>query len=100
MRATLASRAPALLVPLIFGAAGGASGASGGIEEWINLEAIKVLTHHTSAVVAAVVMFWFVGFIVQHLLHEGTLKRCVLIVDEFVLLCLFVYFAYQLFIYL
>lgn len=100
MRATLANRAPALLVPLIFGAAGGASGASGGIEEWINLEAIKVLTHHTSAVVAAVVMFWFVGFIVQHLLHEGTLKRCVLIVDEFVLLCLFVYFAYQLFIYL
>jgi len=100
MPATLANRAPALLVPLIFGAAGGASGASGGIEEWINLEAIKVLTHHTSAVVAAVVMFWFVGFIVQHLLHEGTLKRCVLIVDEFVLLCLFVYFAYQLFIYL
>lgn len=83
-----------------FDVTNGASGTGGGIEEWINLEAIKVLAHHTSAVVVAVVMFWFVGFIVQHLLHEGTLKRCVLIVDEFVLLCLFVYFAYELFIYL
>lgn len=73
---------------------------TGGIEEWINLDAIKILTHHTSAVVAAVVLFWFVGLVVQHLLHEGTLKRCVLFVDEFVLLCLFIYFAYQLFLFL
>jgi hypothetical protein len=51
-------------------------------------------------VIAAVVMFWLVGFIVQHLLHEGVLKRCVLLVDEFVLLCLFVYFAWELFVYL
>src|SRR2546428_10279805 len=91
---------PLLIISWIFGATGGESGSNGGIEEWINLEAIKTLTHHTSAVVAAVVLFSFVGFVVQHLLHEGSLKRSVLIVDEFVLLCLFVYFAYQLFIYL
>jgi hypothetical protein len=72
----------------------------GGIGDWINLEAIQLLTHHTSAVVAAVVLFWFVGFVVQHLMHEGALKRCVLLVDEFVLLGLFIYFAYQLFMYL
>lgn len=89
-----------LIVSCIFGAGSAASGSNGGIEDWINLEAIKVLTQHTSAIVAAVALFSFVAFVVQHLLREGTLKRCVLIVDEFVLLCLFVYFAYQLFIYL
>jgi hypothetical protein len=51
-------------------------------------------------VVAAVVLFWFVGFIVQHLLHDSLIKRCVLLVDEFVLLCLFVYFAYELIVFL
>ena len=79
---------------------GSANVSRGGVEDWINIEAIQLLTHHTSAVIAAVVLFWFVGFLVQHLLHEGTLKRCVLLVDEFVLLCLFVYFAYELFIFL
>ena len=89
-----------MILSWIIGATSGTSGSNGGIEDWINLEAIKTLTHHTSAVVAAVVLFSFVGFVVQYLLKDGTLKRCVLIVDEFVLLCLFVYFAYQLFIYL
>jgi hypothetical protein len=45
-------------------------------------------------------LFWAVGFIVQHLMQDGTFKRCVLLVDEFALLCLFVYFAYELFLYL
>ena len=71
-----------------------------GLEAWINLRIIQRLAHHTSGVVAAVVLFWFVGFIVQHLMHDGPIKRCVLIFDEFVLACLFVYFAYELFLYL
>lgn len=71
--------------------------APAGLEAWINLRVIQKLTHHTSAVAAGVVLFWLVGFIVQRLLHDSTIKRCVLLVDEFVLLCLFVYFAYELF---
>jgi hypothetical protein len=71
-----------------------------GLEAWINLRVIQKLTHHTSAVIAAVVLFWFVGFIVQHLLQDSIIKRCVLLVDEFVLLCLFIYFAYELIIFL
>lgn len=70
------------------------------IEEWVNIRALKILSQHTTAVVVAVVLFWLVGFIVQRLLHEGVLRRCVLIVDEFVLLCLFVFFGYELFVYL
>lgn len=70
----------------------------GAIEDWINIEVIQKLTHHTSAVVAAVAMFALVGFIVQRLLHDTFLKRAVLIFDEVVLLGLVVYLAYDLFV--
>jgi hypothetical protein len=81
--------------------ANGASPSSAqGLGAWLNLEAIQILTHHTSAVVTAVVLFWLVGFVVQRLLHETIFKKIVLWLDEFVLVCLFIYFAYELFIYL
>lgn len=72
----------------------------GEIENWINIDVIQKLAHHTSSVIAALVLFWFVGFMVRRLMEDGIFKRCVMLVDEFMLLCLFVYFAYQLFIYL
>ena len=74
--------------------------AADGLEAWINLRVIQKLTHHTSAVIAAVALFWLVGFVVQRLMHDSVMKRCVLLVDEFVLLCLFIYFAYELIIFL
>lgn len=74
--------------------------AFGGIERWVNINAIQVIAHHTSAVVVSVVLFWFVGFIVQRLMHDTLLKKCVLVIDEVVLLCLFVYFAYEMFLVL
>ncbi len=80
--------------------AAGSSAPAHGLGDWINVKAIQALTHHTSAVVAAVVLFWLVGFVTQRLMHDGTMRRCVLLVDEFVLLCLFIYFAYELFTYL
>jgi hypothetical protein len=70
------------------------------LSDWVNFEAIKLLTHHTSAIIVAVVLFWFVGFVVQRLLPAGLIRHCVLLVDEFMLLCLFVYFAYELLMYL
>ena len=71
-----------------------------GIEAWINIRIIQRLVHHTTGVIAAVLLFALVGFVVQRLLHDSILKRAVLIFDELVLLCLLVYFAYELFIYL
>jgi heme A synthase len=67
-----------------------------GLEEWLNLEAIKLFTHHTSAIVAAVVLFWLVGWLVRKLVHDGVFKRVVLLLDELVLVCIFAYFAYEL----
>lgn len=83
----------------------GAKRANGGsdehwIHDWVNVRAIQTLGHHTSTVIVAVVLFWLVGLTVQRLLHDGVIKNCVLWFDEFVLLCLFVYFAYELFTYL
>jgi hypothetical protein len=69
----------------------------GAIEDWINIEIIQKLAHHTSAVVAAVAMFALVGFIVQRLLHDSFFKRFFLIFDEIILLGLFAYLAYDLF---
>jgi heme A synthase len=71
-----------------------------GIRRWINLEAIQLLSHHTSAVVAAVVLFWFVGWLVRRMLHDSVMKRTVLLLDELVLVCIFGYFAYELLFFL
>jgi hypothetical protein len=70
------------------------------IHDWVNVGAIQLITHHSSGVIAAVALFWLVGLAVQYLLHDSIMKRIVLWVDEFVLLCLFVYFAYELLVYL
>jgi uncharacterized membrane protein YGL010W len=67
-----------------------------GIARWINFEAIQLLAHHTSAVVAAVVLFWLVGWLVRRMLYDSVMKRAVLLLDEVVLLCIFAYFAYEL----
>ena len=74
----------------------GSHGAPAGLTGWINFEAIQLLTHHASAIVAAVVLFWFVGWLVRRMLHDSIMKRTVLLLDELVLLCIFAYFAYEL----
>ena len=71
-----------------------------GTYEWINLDAIRLLSHHTSAVVAAVVLFWLVGWLVRRMLDDSIMKRLVLLLDELVLVCIFGYFAYELLFFL
>jgi heme A synthase len=71
-----------------------------GVAGWINLEVIQRLTHHTSSVVVAVVLFWLVGLVIRRMLHDSIMKRAVLLLDEVVLLCIFAYFAYELLFFL
>jgi hypothetical protein len=68
-----------------------------GLAGWIHIEAIRALVHHTSAVIAAVVLFALVGFLTERLMRDGPIKHAVRWVDELVLLGLFIYFAYELF---
>jgi hypothetical protein len=70
------------------------------ISGWINFEAIQLLSHHTSAVIAAVLLFWLVGWLVRRMLDDSIMKRAVLLIDELVLLCIFAYFAYELLFFL
>jgi uncharacterized membrane protein YGL010W len=74
----------------------GSKEVSTSIASWINFEAIQLFTHHTSAVIAAVVLFSLVGWLVRRILHDSIMKRAVLLIDEVVLLCIFVYFGYEL----
>jgi len=67
------------------------------VSDWIHIEAIQALVHHTSAVLVAVLLFGFAGLIVRRLLDEGPLKRLIVIIDEVVLLLLLLFFAYELF---
>lgn len=78
----------------------GAHNAPVGLATWINVEVIQLLTHHTSAVLAAVVLFWLVGWLIRRMLHDSFMRRAVLLLDEIVLLCIFAYFAYELLFFL
>jgi hypothetical protein len=71
-----------------------------GVAGWINLEIVQLLTHHTSAVVAAVALFWLVGWVVRRMLADSIMKKAVLLLEEIVLLCIFAYFAYELLFFL
>jgi hypothetical protein len=91
---------PGTAKPMALEHAAGPQGVPAGITAWINFEAIQLLTHHTSAVVAAVVLFWLVGWLVRRMLDDSIMKRAVLLIDEVVLLCIFVYFGYELLFFL
>ena len=67
------------------------------LAHWIDLETIRLLTHHGSAVIAAVLFTALVSFVVQRSLHDSFAKNLILLMDELVLLGLFLWFAYQLF---
>ncbi len=40
-------------------------------------------------------MFWLVGLLLRKLLHEGFIKRAVLLLDDFVLFALFAFLAWE-----
>ncbi|HVB81754.1 MAG TPA: hypothetical protein VNE82_17630 [Candidatus Binataceae bacterium] len=70
------------------------------IEQWINLDAVQLLVHHASAVVAAIVIFALVARLAIWLLPHGLVRKIVVIIDDIVLIGLLVYFGYEMFVYL
>jgi hypothetical protein len=70
------------------------------IEQWINFDAIQLLVHHASAVVAAIVIFALVARLAIWLLPHGLVRKIVVIVDDVVLIGLLVYFGWEMFVYL
>ena len=70
------------------------------IEQWINFDAIQLLIHHASAVVAAIVIFALVARLAIWLLPHGLVRKIVVIIDDVVLIGLLVYFGWEMFVYL
>jgi small-conductance mechanosensitive channel len=70
------------------------------IEQWINFDAIQLLIHHASAVVAAIVIFALVARLAIWLLPHGFVRKIVVIIDDVVLIGLLVYFGWEMFVYL
>lgn len=66
----------------------------------MNLEAIQLLVHHASAVVAAIIIFALVARLAIWLLPHGFVRKVVVIIDDFVLIGLLLYFGYEMFVYL
>jgi hypothetical protein len=70
------------------------------IEHWINIEAVQLLVHHASAVVAAIVIFAFVARLAIWMLPHGLVRKVVVIIDDVVLILLLVYFGWDMLVYL
>jgi hypothetical protein len=70
------------------------------IEQWINFDAIQLLVHHASAVVAAIVIFALVARLAIWLLPHGLVRKVVVVIDDVVLIGLLLYFGYEMFVYL
>jgi hypothetical protein len=70
------------------------------IENWINFDAIQLLVHHASAVVAAIVIFAVVARLAIWLLPHGLVRKIVVVIDDAVLIALLLYFAYEMLVYL
>lgn len=70
------------------------------IEQWINFDAIQLLVHHASAVVAAIVIFALVARLAIWLLPHGMVRKIVVVIDDVVLIGLLLYFGYEMFVYL
>lgn len=70
------------------------------IEQWVNFDAIQLLVHHASAVVAAIVIFAFVARLAIWLLPHGVVRKIVVVIDDVVLIGLLLYFGYEMFVYL
>jgi hypothetical protein len=72
----------------------------GKLEDWIHIEAIRVITHHASAVLVAIVVFGIIGRLVSHLLPEGRARKIVIVIDDVVLILVLILFAVEMLVYL
>jgi hypothetical protein len=66
------------------------------ISEWIDIETLKILSHHASGVIAAIVLFTTVGVFIDFMVTQEPLRTVLKVIDDFVLAGLFLWLAYQL----
>ena len=72
----------------------------GELSEWIHLDAIQALIHHASAVVVAIFLFALTARLIAYLIPNGHAKKLVMVIDDVILLAVFVLAGYRLLNYL
>lgn len=70
------------------------------LKEYINIHAIKVLSHHCSGTIAAIIFFGGTGFILKLVYAEGWIHDSIEVVEGVVLIGLFVVLSYKMFVHL
>jgi uncharacterized protein YecT (DUF1311 family) len=72
----------------------------GELADWVHLEAIQAIVHHATAAIAAIFLFAVTARLIAYLIPAGHLKRVVIIVDDIILLAIFVLCGWRLLAYL
>ena len=62
---------------------------------WIDIPSLQILCKHASGVLVALLLFWVIGLCLKWTLRDGVLREMVVVVDEFVLVGLLLWFAFQ-----
>jgi len=68
----------------------------GELQEWVHLDAIQALVHHATAVIAAIFIFGITARLITYLIPNGYAKRIVIIVDDVILLAVFILAGWRL----
>ena len=66
-----------------------------GYDEWIEIATLKLLLRHASVNIAALILFATVGYIGHLVIPLGPIRIILDFVEEFVLVGLILFFAYQ-----
>lgn len=63
--------------------------------EWLDLNSLKLLSQHTSAIAGAVVSFWAISKLVRLAAGVGTFANCIEYGEKGILAVLLGWFTYQ-----
>ena len=66
------------------------------IGEWVHLEAIQALVFHSTAVLTTLLLTAVTGFVIQRVMHEGPIKRVVILIDQIAAALLILFFVGEL----
>src|SRR5271170_2041437 len=66
------------------------------IGEWVHLQAIQALVFHATAVLTTLLLTAVTGFMIQRVMHEGLIKRIVILIDQIAAALLILFFVAEL----
>lgn len=65
------------------------------IAEWLDLNSLKLLSQHTSAIAGAVFSFWVISIFIRRAVGAGTFANCIEYGEKGILAVLLGWFTWQ-----